>query len=145
MAKASKKAPPAAAAVQRFPFQYAAKFICMTDIPGTSQQSAGLLPGNYQTAVNVHNPGKTTARIRMKLASGAGITPWKGAGLKYDEVMQVNCAQVQDFGVNFIHGFEGFLVIESTVSLDVVAVYTAAPVRGQVSSIAVEAVRERKI
>ena len=49
MAKASKKAPPAAAAVQRFPFQYAAKFICMTDIPGTSQQSAGLLPGNYQT------------------------------------------------------------------------------------------------
>ena len=144
MAKASKKVP-APAVAQRFPYQYAAKFICMADIPGTSQQSAGLLPGLYQTAVNIHNPGKSTARIRMKLASGAGITPWKGAGLKYDEVTQVNCAQVQDFGVAFTHGFEGFLVIESTVSLDVVAVYTAAAVRGQVSSIDVEAVRERKI
>ncbi len=144
MAKASKKAPEAAA-VQRFPFQYAAKFICMTDIPGTSQQSAGLLPGNYQTAVNIHNPGKTTARIRMKLATSGTISPWKGAGLKYDEVMQVNCPQIQDFGVIFIHGFEGFLVIESNVSLDVVAVYTAAAVRGQVSSIDVESVRERKI
>jgi len=144
MAKASKKAP-AAAAAQRFPFQYAAKFICMSDIPGTSQQSAGLLPGNYQTAVNIHHPGKAVARIRMKLATGGVISPWKGAALKYDEVMQVNCAQIQDFGVHFIHGFEGFLVIESTESLDVIAVYTAAPVRGEVSSIDVETVRERKL
>lgn len=144
MAKASKKAP-ADLTASRFPYQYAAKFICMADIPGTSQQSAGLLPGLYQTAVNIHNPGKTTARIRMKLATGGVISPWKGAGLKYDEVMQVNCDQIQNFGVTFIHGFEGFLVIESTVSLDVVAVYTAAAVRGQVSSIDVEAVRERKI
>lgn len=144
MAKASKKATEAAAA-NRFPYQYAAKFICMADIPGTSQQSAGLLPGLYQTAVNIHNPGKTTARIRMKLATGGVISPWKGAALKYDEVMQVNCGQIQDFGVTFIHGFEGFLVIESTVSLDVVGVYTAGAVRGPVSSLAVEAVRERKI
>jgi hypothetical protein len=144
MAKASKKTPEAAAA-NRFPYQYAAKFICMADIPGTSQQSAGLLPGLYQTAVNLHTPGKTTARIRMKLATGGVISPWKGAGLKYDEVLQVNCGQVQDFGVTFIHGFEGFLVIESSVSLDVVAVYTAGAVRGPVTSMDVEAVRERKI
>lgn len=45
----------------------------------------------------------------------------------------------------FIHGFEGFLVIESTLSLDVTAVYTAGKVGSQVASIAVEQIRERKL
>ncbi len=144
MAKASNKIL-TPAATDRFRFQYAAKFICMSDIPGSSQQSAGLLPGNYETSVNIHSPGKTKAKIRMKLARGGVITPWKKSELKYDEATQVNCGQVQDFGVTFIHGFEGFLVIESTQSLDVIAVYTASAVGGQVSSIDVEAVRERKI
>lgn len=144
MAKATKKVPIVSAA-PRFIYQYAAKFICMSDVPGTTQQSPGLLPGNYETSVNIHNPGKTKAKIRMKLARGAVITPWKSAELKYDEATQVNCDHVQDFGVVFIHGFEGFLVIESTQSLDVIAVYTAAGIGSQVSSIDVEAVRERKI
>jgi len=38
----------------------------------------------------------------------------------------------------------GFLVIESTHSLDVTTVYTAGKLRGEVESIAVEQIRERK-
>ncbi|MDX1939278.1 MAG: hypothetical protein SFU99_01935 [Saprospiraceae bacterium] len=128
-----------------YKFQYAVKFICTSDIPGTSQQSPGLLPGNYQTAVNIHNPNKTAVRLRKKLATVGVISKWLESGLKYDEVEQVHCGHVQDFEIITIHGFEGFLVIESTQSLDVVAVYTAAPIGGQVSSIEVEQIRERKI
>jgi hypothetical protein len=128
-----------------YKFQYAVKFICTSDIPGTSQQSPGLLPGNYQTAVNIHNPNETSVRIRKKLAMPNQISKWLDSSLKYDEVEQVSCPDVNKFELRLIHGFEGFLVIESTLSLDVVAVYTAAPTGGQVSSIDVEQIRERKI
>jgi hypothetical protein len=58
----------------------------------------------------------------------------------------VDCRDItQDFGLTFIHGAEGFLVIESTDSLDVVAVYTAGKRGGEVESIDVEQVPERKI
>ncbi len=133
------------APVSPYKFQYAVKFICTSDIPGTSQQSPGLLPGNYQTAVNIHNPTEPSARLRKKLAMPGQISKWKDSSLKYDEVEQVNCGHVQSFELQLIHGFEGFLVIESTQSLDVVAVYTAAPIGGQVSSIDVEQVKERRI
>jgi hypothetical protein len=63
--------------------------------------------------------------------------------LDSDAVERVTCRQVQDFGITFIHGFEGFLVIESSHSLDVVAVYTAGDQK--VSSIDVEQIRERKL
>ena len=57
----------------------------------------------------------------------------------------MDCDQVaRDFGP-FIHGVEGFLVIESTQSLDVTAVYTAGKNGGEVESIAVEHIWERKI
>jgi hypothetical protein len=44
-----------------------------------------------------------------------------------------------------IHGIEGFLVIQSSQSLDVTAVYTAGPRAGEVASIDVEQIRGRRI
>jgi hypothetical protein len=38
----------------RYAFQYAVKFICISNIPGTSQQNVSFVPGTYQTAVNIH-------------------------------------------------------------------------------------------
>lgn len=49
---------------------------------------------------------------------------------------------IAHFDLHLIHGFEGFLVIESTHSLDVVAVYTAGTKEG-VTSMDVERVFER--
>ena len=104
------------------------------------------MPGVYQTAVNIHNPNPQVVRLRKKLAVRSGeISAFVDGGLKPDEATSVDCSQVQNFGIAFVHGFEGFLVIESTLSLDVVAVYTAAPRGGEVSSIDVEYVPERKL
>ncbi len=129
-------------------FQYAAKFICTSNIPGTSQTTHSLLPGTYQTVVNVHNPNESAAKIRTKVALGGRrlISRFVDGRLGPDEVTRFVCRDLKDkFGMTLIHGAEGFLVIESTTSLDVVAVYTAGPVRGDVASIDVKQVWERQL
>lgn len=127
-----------------FRFQYAAKVLCTSNIPGTSQTTDSLLPGSYQTVVNIHNPNAETIRLRKKIATTLGISKFVGGGLKPDEAGKVDCREIaQGFGITFIHGVEGFLVIESTHSLDVIAVYTAG--KGDVASIDVEQVRERPL
>jgi hypothetical protein len=66
--------------------------------------------------------------------------------LRPDQATKVDCSRIGEFELPLIHGFEGFLVIESTLSLDVVAVYTAAKKRADgVDSIDVEYIRERKL
>jgi hypothetical protein len=127
-----------------YSFQYAAKFICTANIPGTSQTSDAVVPGSYQTAVNIHNPQTVKVRLRKKIASPTGISKYFDFVLEPDGVARVTCAQIREFGLHVIHGFEGFLVIESSHSVDVVAVYTAAG-KDHVSSIDVEDVRERKL
>ena len=133
----------------RFRFQYAVKFICTTNIPGTSQTTTAFLPGSYATAVNIHNPNARPVRFRMKLAAATStdieppqITDFINETLKPDQATRVDCSRVKEFGPPPIHGFEGFLVIESAQSLDVVAVYTAGHKEG-VESIDVETAKER--
>lgn len=134
----------AAAQPGPFHFQYAAKILCTANIPGTSQTTGSLLPGSYQTVVNVHNPNRVGARLRKKIATPVGISKFFTVPLDPDAALSVDCRQIaQDFGMHFIHGVEGFLVIESTHSLDVIAVYTAG--KGDVASIDVEQVKERKL
>jgi hypothetical protein len=125
-------------------FQYAAKFLCTANIPGTSQTTTSLLPGSYQTVVNIHNPNRETANLRMKIAvAGGPISGFKKSKLEPDGAAKVDCSVISKFGIIAIHGVEGFLVIESDLSLDVIAVYTAG--KGEVQSIDVEQVRERQI
>jgi hypothetical protein len=146
MAKSTAKKRARAIALPRHRYQYAVKFLCTANIPGTSQTSTAVLPGVYQTAVNIHNPNPRAVRLRTKLAVRSGqISGFVDSQLKPDEATSVDCSQVQNFGITFIHGFEGFLVIESTLSLDVVAVYTAGARGGDVSSIDVEHVPERRL
>jgi hypothetical protein len=135
------------AAPVRYRFQYAVKFLCLANIPGTSSTSESVLPGVYQTVVNIHNPNLREVRIREKIAvPGLEPSKFKEDSLKPDFASSVNCRQItQEFGITFIHGAEGFLVIESTLSLDVVAVYTAGARGGEVASIDVEQIRERRI
>ena len=128
-----------------YKFQYAVKFICTANIPGTSQTSDAVVPGSYQTAVNIHNPQNIVIKLRKKIASPIGISKYFDGALKPDEVERVVCSQIGSFGLHLIHGFEGFLVIESTHSLDVVAVYTAEGNNQGVSTMAVEQIRERKL
>ena len=146
MAKGTAKKRAQQTPAPRYRYQYAVKFLCTANIPGTSQTTTAVLPGVYQTAVNIHNPNPQVARFRKKLAVRSGqISAFVDGQLKPDEATSVDCSQVPDFGITFIHGFEGFLVIESTLSLDVVAVYTAGPRGGEVASIDVEHVPERRL
>jgi hypothetical protein len=127
-------------------FQYAVKFLCTANIPGTSQTTTSVLPGVYQTAVNIHNPHSHTVRLREKIALGRGQTSeFVEDELKYDELLRMDCDQIANRFGPFIHGAEGFLVIESTHSLDVTAVYTAGKRGDEVESIAVEQIRERRM
>ena len=129
-----------------YKFQYAVKFICTANIPGTSQTTDAFVPGSYQTAVNIHNPQNIPIKMRKKIASPIEISKYFPGSLKPDAVERVTCAQIRDFDIHVIHGFEGFLVIESTHSIDVVAVYTAAGTNQEgVSSIDVEQIKERKL
>ena len=128
-----------------YSFQYAVKFICTSNIPGTTQTTDAFVPGNYQTAVNLHNPQEKTVKMRQKIASPTGISKWLDSSLKPDEVQRLTCSQLKNFELHLIHGFEGFLVIESTRSLDVVAVYTAGGQGQQVSTMDVEQIKERKL
>ncbi|WP_161887923.1 hypothetical protein [Pontibacter russatus] len=128
-----------------FPFQYAAKFFCTSNIPGTSQTTGAFLPGTYLTVVNIHNPNDYEVKTRKKLASPVQISDYLYSSLKADGVERVTCDQIKDFTIHSIHGFEGFLIIESTHSLDVVAVYTAGQTGGNVVSLDVEAINERRI
>jgi hypothetical protein len=131
----------------RYRFQYAAKVLCTADITGTSQTSPSVLPGVYETAVNIHNPHDRTVKLRKKIALSSGeVSKFVDQRLEADQATSVNCAGItSDFGITFIHGAEGFLVVESTHSLDVVAVYTAGQRGGEVTSIDVEQVKEREL
>jgi hypothetical protein len=130
----------------RYRFQYAAKFLCTSNIPGTSQTTSALLPGVYQTAVNIHNPQRRPVELRKKLAvAGGPISTFIHQKLESDAAARVDCGDLPSFELRLIHGFEGFLVIESTQSLDVVAVYTAGARGADVASIDVEHVPERKL
>lgn len=144
---------PAKAAAPRFAFQYAVKFICTSNIPGTSQTTTSLLPGSYQTVVNIHNPNSQAVPFRMKLALSTStdvdppqISSFINEKIKPDQATRVDCSRIREFGVQLIHGFEGFLIIESRLSLDVVAVYTAAQNGGNgVETMDVEYIPERRL
>jgi hypothetical protein len=150
--KSAKASAQAEATQPSFPFQYAVKFLCTSNLPGTSQTTTSLLPGSYQTVVNIHNPNADRVPFRMKLAMATStqanppqITNFIKDVLRPDQATKVDCSMLGKFGNQPIHGFEGFLVIESQLSLDVVAVYTASGATGKVESMDVEYIRERKI
>jgi hypothetical protein len=124
--------------------QYAAKVVC-----GVSTGEV-VARGVYFTAINVHNPSRTTARFRWKVAIGlpgakAGpVSKFFDARLKPDEALEIDCADVMKRAK--AKGFlKGFVVIESGLELDVVAVYTAAPAKGEVTTFHTERVPPRRL
>jgi hypothetical protein len=127
-------------------FQYAAKFVCgKTD-------GDELAPGVYFTAVNVHNPTEREVIFHKKFAlpglesEQSGKTPKEpfDAQLQPDATLEIDCPDVRKHtGVD--DGFlKGFVVLESEVELDVVAVYTAAGGDGQVETLHIERVPPRR-
>jgi hypothetical protein len=108
-------------------FMYAAKFICGKD------EGRILSPGQYFTAVNVHNaspvkPATYIKRFAVALPSErpGPISPFARGVLKPDEAMTIECENIiKHTGITPAPLLEGFALIYSLQELDVVPVYTA--------------------
>jgi hypothetical protein len=139
-------------------YQYAVKTLCtlLTDV-GFGD---ALAPGRYRTVINLHNPTerKITITRKFTLASQPGesagsfsITPYKSLTLEPDQAVAYNCFDIANFYcpirgvcVDFT-ALDGFLVVNSPVELDVVAVYTAHPKDSEVSTMDTETVAGRRM
>jgi len=131
-----------ASVAQELPLQYAVKFVC------GKPDSRVVAPGLYFTSVNVHNPGREAAGFLKKFAvalpnqKAGPVTKLIEAKLGSDEAFAIECREI--IGRTHSAGFaEGFVVIESKVELDVVAVYTTSGSAGQVQTMELERVPVR--
>jgi hypothetical protein len=129
-----------------WPFQYAAKFVC-----GKVGEPGVLAVGNYDTSVNIHNPSYSPLEFRFKLAEAKGggdgqVHEFRPGTMGPDGAQYIGCKLIREiYGASLAPPIDGFLVIECTRSLDVVAVYTTNDIEHKgVPAIAVERVFERR-
>ena len=147
----------------RYRFQYAAKVVCGT------QGEAGdgrLARGVYSTTINVHNAGDEVAQLFKRLSlsfppeeqAPGDVLPIARDRLLPAQALKVDCRDLDRrlFPEPPAPYYEGFVVLRSTRSLDVTAVYTAGsleddagraggPHAGPTVSIDVEPVAERRL
>ena len=135
--------------------QYAAKFLCGEaehkereghhDRGGRWPQVAR---GTYYTAINLHNPADKPALIRFKFAAAlpngkpGPISRFSEIRLGPDEAISINCTHVFELLQAKTEFLDGFVVIESDIELDAVAVYTAGE-HGKVTTLHTERVPAR--
>lgn len=138
---------------ERPEFQYAAKFVC--------GQGDGhvVARGGYFTAINVHNPHLEAAKFRKKVAVAlpgekpGKVYPFVDTGLEADEAFEIDCPDILGHSDRDARFLKGFVVVETDLELDIVAVYTVAGGRwwwpwrwaSRVRSIHTERVPKREI
>jgi hypothetical protein len=129
-------------------FEYAAKVVCGEP----RERGESLAPGIYVTEVNVYNPNERPVRLRKRLALTVPPGGQKEGEVPLDEghvlgpgrALAIDCRYLGQH-VPPVPYFIGFLVIESTESVDVTAVYTTSGFQEPLApGIAVEQVKERK-
>jgi hypothetical protein len=125
-------------------FQYAVKFIC------GKPSSEELAPGAYFTAINIHNPTEHDVRLRKKFAVAGRredpgpVSEYFDAKLGPDQALEIDCPDIRAHAGVDADLLKGFVVVESDVELDVVAVYTAAGRHDQVETLHTERVPPRR-
>ena len=125
-------------------FQYAVKFVC-----GRADGEV-LARGEYLTAVNVHNPTNKDIEFRKKFAIAlprqqpGPVTEFASTRLGPDEALEIDCPDIRERTGDAADLLKGFVIIESDVELDVVAVYTAAGADRQVETLHIERVSPRR-
>jgi hypothetical protein len=137
--------------VEPYPVQYSVKFICGSSGGGCGSSCGGpVAPGKYFTAINIHNPTDRKIRFRKKVAVALpGERPGHVSAFTFnilgpDEALEIDCADIYH-RVGLPEGcfLKGFVVIQSLVELDVVAVYSAAGAGGHVATLDVEYIGPR--
>ncbi len=117
---------------QEFLRTYSAKFLCGTF---TGDVEGAVKPGNYATAINVHNlqdePLEFTKRAVLSSREDEPRSPPTSPitlTLDPDEALEIDCPDIRQLlglplGEEFIKGFG--VIRSDSVEMDVVAVYTA--------------------
>jgi hypothetical protein len=115
-------------------FMYTVKFACVKEVgpPEAEFGGAPFVPAQYRTAVNIHNPQRDDVSFSKKavvaLSQGSEergiISEWREERLRSDEALDVDCLDIRELLGGDQPVGDGFVVIESRVPLDVVAVYT---------------------
>jgi hypothetical protein len=114
-------------------FQYAVKVVCGAVDGNEPCSSTPVAPGRYWTAINIHNPNKCgDAHFRWKVAVAAPLgRPPLVTGFQRplvlgpDEALEIDCDHIIRTLPLPERGFvKGYVVIESDIELDVVAVYS---------------------
>jgi hypothetical protein len=133
------KAPVPTPTPVRNAFFYSVKFVCGLETPAPSlkpPQELPVKPGNYATAINVHNFRSLNLCIAKKAvvafpeAQGPTrlISPFRPFALIPDGAFDIDCADILSLfpaGSALPPFIEGFVEIQSPVQLNVQAVYTS--------------------
>ena len=140
---------PTSLAQERESFQYVVKFVCGR---GDGRVVA---PGQYFTAINVHNPNMRGVAFQKKFAlalpgeKAGPFTKFVDTRLRTDEAYEIDCPDIARHlkaqGIDPGPFAKGFAVIETRQELDVVAVYTAAGRAESIETMDVEHVKPRRI
>lgn len=131
--------------------QYSAKFLCGQTNEEEAEHGNGMAAyGMYFTVVNIHNPSEKEIVAKMKVATTkpdgqpGEISPFRPIKLGGDQALAVDCSEIRALAKAPAGFLDGFLVVESDFSLDVVAVYTGAA-KGLLETFGIERVYERKL
>jgi hypothetical protein len=114
---------------RQFPFQYVAKVVC-----GAPREPVGVgaVPQVYVTSVNIHNPTDSVAFFMKSLVvttPPGGQSPVRALRISNDSLgiamaLATDCADLRRRRPQLPAFFEGFVILDSRVSLNVVSVYT---------------------
>jgi hypothetical protein len=103
-----------------------------------------------RAAINVHNPTEHDIRLRKKFAVAGRrqelgpVSDYFETKLGPDQALEIDCPDIRAHGAVDADLLKGFVVVESDVELDVVAVYTAAGQDDQVETFHTERVPPRR-
>jgi hypothetical protein len=109
------------------PFVYSIKFLC-----GKGTDSFGVKPANYATAINIHNfldeevlLGKKVVIAHREDEPVGMVTEYFELSLGPNKAVEVDCIDIYGLLGGVTSAFtKGFVVIESSQPLNIVAVYT---------------------
>lgn len=111
-------------------YQFSAKLIC-----GGFLDKHLFSPGVYRTVVNIHNPNRETVPFTWQILVAGPVSEGSGARserfeatIGAEEACFLDCEMaVRLSGMASGAHFDGWLVIETALDFDVVAVYTVQP------------------
>jgi hypothetical protein len=126
--------------LSRGPCVYSVKFVCGLQLPNPSlvpPSEPPVKPGNYATAVNIHNfhNGQTVTIAKKAVIANpedqppGAISPFRKVTLGPDQAVEIDCPDIVSLLANPLVGLppfiKGFVEVISPVPLSVTGVYTA--------------------